>query len=213
MEGIAIAIVILVLVVIFTSRAKRYIPQVWHFIGPVSLILLGSGIFESYREKYYGYLWIIMAWVQFPLTWVALYWAKFIYEIGVDYQKSLSRGSAPVEDVKSETKLDPSFTPMARPIIHDNAQVVDVPKLNPEQKVARTLIDQRNQNLKVDLTEDFWIKRGNFSGTREEFVQMKARWTRQGVSYKTGERKNAPHDIQDWRKVRMIANGDELPGA
>jgi hypothetical protein len=202
--GILIGLVFLVMTLV--SRGKMYIPEHWHGFLPFS-ILCAALYFE---ERVKGFSLAVTSIVIGAL----ISWAGLEVK-GAMYQAYVTGWGKAKEPQPEPTPAPPifgtGFILTKRAQMQASAQVVTAPKINAEQKVAKTLIYQRNQNMKVDLTEEFWIKRGNFDGSREEFVAMKARWVKQGVSYKTGTRKNAPHDIKDWKLCRMIADGHQLP--
>ncbi len=202
--GILIGLVFLVMTLV--SRGKMYIPEHWHAFMPFSILCAALYFEERVKQFSMGVTFIEIGAL---ISWAALE-AK-----GAMYQAYVTGRGKPKEPQPEPEPALPSlgegFILTKRAQMQTSAQVVEAPKINAEQKVAKTLIYQRNQNMKVDLTEDFWIKRHNWEGTPEEFRDMKARWVKQGVSYKTGTRKNAPHDIKDWKLCRMIADGHELP--
>lgn len=197
-----------------------YVPKGFHWIGPTSLILGGFFI-----RTQYGAHWDVFAFVQLPLAVVAAEWGAYLWKAGEAYQRYVTGTPQPEQPVKAvdwntgaEVEPLPVYDNGLKPMIRVNgkphvaySQSVDLPKFDNERKVAKTLITQRNNNFSVDLTEEFWIKRGNFGESRDRFVAMKDKWVRHGVIYKVGERKNAPHDVKDWRKVRLIADGNPLP--
>jgi hypothetical protein len=194
-----------------------YIPKGFHWLGPVATVLTGFLI-----RQQIGGTWDVSVFVQLPLVVIASEWGAYIWQAGVAWQNYQTSTHAP-HPHEAGVILDwntgkPVDVPRVVPLNNDGQmqtialnQVVDMPKFDNERKVARTLIDQRNHNMDVDLTEAFWIKRGNFGESRDKFVAMKDKWTRLGVIYKVGERKNAKHDVKDWRLVRLIAQGQKLP--
>jgi hypothetical protein len=194
------------------SRAKPYIPEHWHQWVTFVVMLAGLYIGQNLKPPTYDVVLGVVCIFVFALM-IALYQVR----AGLMYQAYLTGWGQPKEkrpepDRQNQAPdLGPGFIPTKRAVMLPNPQVVAVPKISPERKVARALIDQRNHNMKVDLTEDFWLKNRNFDGSREEFVEMKARWRRNDVIYKTGSRKNAPDDVKDWKKVRWVADGNLLP--
>ena len=89
------------------------------------------------------------------------------------------------------------------------AQVTAQPKFDAERIFAKTLIDMRNHNFEVKMTEAYWIKEKRFSSSREEFVEMLDKWEHYGLSGRAGgQEKRVP---KDWRKIRLIAQGEKLP--
>lgn len=211
MEGIAVSLVILLLIAIFTSRSKIYIPQGWHFTGPTAIILLGVAILKYTWEKYgEPAAQIVLIFANAPFTAVAWYWSRYLYEAGVLHQKYVTRGAATTtQQEEPEEKTELVFTPTLRAIPELKAQTVAVVKIDAEQKFARTLIDQRNHNLEVNMTETYWIKGKRFDGSRDEFVQMLERWEYHGLSERAGkQQKRVP---KDWRMIRLVAQGEKLP--
>lgn len=110
-------------------------------------------------------------------------------------------------------KSDPGFMRLIRkpaptvPVMLN--QVVSLPVYDYERNFARTLINMRNSNFEVDMTEKYWIKGGRFGESRETFVAMLAKWEYHGLSGRTGrQNKRVP---LDWRKIRLVEQGNPLP--
>src|SRR5688572_24507205 len=101
-------------------RAEMYIPKAWHWIGPTSMVLIGFYIHENVNPA-----WDVIVFVNVPMAVLALEWGTYIWQAGVAYQMYLTRGVPPAK-AEPETQMDPSFTPLVRPVIHNNAQVVEV---------------------------------------------------------------------------------------
>jgi len=91
-------------------------------------------------------------------------------------------------------------------------------KIDPVRMFNRTLIEMRNGNLEVKMTEAFWIaekvdgeSRWNRIGGagRSDFIEMLDRGIKFGA-YKTvgGQNKRVP---DDWRKIRALEQGAPLP--
>lgn len=201
-----------------------YIPRHWHVAIPVSFSLLGWYITEHYPNTYDVVI------VFLVLQYHAIMHMAYIVIAGNMYQAYVTQvsarqgpeteplydhntgkviGEVPVRNPASGDGWEPlKLKRTEQPVMN---QVVTPVRFDKERKVAKTLIQQRNGNFKVDLTEDFWIKRGNFGESRKKFVEMKDRWRRDGVIYKAGDRENAPDEVADWRKVRLIADGNKLP--
>lgn len=182
-----------------------YVPRHWHWLGPFAFILLGFYIHENLNSA-----WDVIVFINIPLAILAMEWGAYILQAGVAYQNYLTGAPSPRRVERPLPDLGSDFVPLVRPMSNDNAQTVDVPKFDSERQVARTVINQRNHNLKVDLTEEFWIKRGNFEGSREAFVAVMDKWKRYKLIRK-GEQTNSTHEVMDWRGIRLIADGHPLP--
>ena len=85
------------------------------------------------------------------------------------------------------------------------------PKIKSESQVARMLIAQRNSNLEINLTEKFWIAGGHFPESREKFSMMLRKWQYHNIVQRRSFTKNSPFVVNDWRGMRSIANGRDLP--
>jgi hypothetical protein len=200
--GIVIGLIFMVMALV--SRGKMYIPEHWHAFLPFSIILGALYLQERIKEFSLG---VAAIEIGALISWAGL-------EIkGAMYQAMITSTGADRPAPKSEPEtlnLGAGFIPTKRAIMQPSAQVVAPVQINQEQQIARTLIAQHMGKYEPDLTEEFWIKRGNFKGTRQEFTAIKAKWLRLGITYKKGTRKNAKHDIKSWRKVHMIADGHTL---
>jgi hypothetical protein len=197
-----------------------YIPRHWHWLGPVATVLGGFLI-----RTQYGAHWDVFAFVQLPLAVIAGEWGAYIWQAGSAYQNYITNASDPnpspvrtgqILDWNTGKPVDPPsvvpFNDNGRKSVIALNQTVTMPKLDPERRFARTLIDMRNGNLKVDLTEAFWIENGNrYGAEREAFVSMRDRWRKNAVIEKVGQGRTSPYQVIDWRKVRMVAGGTPLP--
>jgi hypothetical protein len=189
-----------------------YVYRHWHQALPYFIILSGLWVGQKFKPATYDVIIAVFAIEAGGLMlWFYLIVAGIMYQAYITGWGERKGKAGEAQEETRDPALTPDFIPTKRALMQTHAQVVTAPKIDAEQKVARTLIDQRNHNMKVDLTETFWIKRGNFEGSRDQFVAMKDKWIKHGVIYKTGDRKNAPHDVKDWRRVRLIAGGNPLP--
>jgi hypothetical protein len=96
-------------------------------------------------------------------------------------------------------------------VVHQYATDDLFPKINSEAQVAKVLIDQRNNNFKVDLTETYWIKGGRFPESREKFSMMLRKWQYHRMIERKSFTKNSPFVVVDWRLARSVSNGRKLP--
>lgn len=183
-----------------------YVPRHWHWVLPVTLVLLGF-----YVRTHYGAHWDVFVFVQLPLCAIAVEWGAYIWQAGVVWQK-FSCGEPVVEKQKVAVPYNNNGSLTT---VHLD-QVTEAPKINNERKFYRTLIDMRNHNFDVILTESYWVeeKIGNsnrYGEPRDNFVNMKERGVKIGSLERAGQRKNAPHQVKDWRIVRLIADGTISP--
>ena len=195
-----------------------YVPKGWHWLGPVATVLGGFFI-----RTQYGAHWDVFAFVQFPLAVVASEWGAYIWQAGTAYQKYVTQsGSAPVEPPKNildwNTGKPVNEAPgELKPLIRVDgkphlaySQTVASPKMDKVRYVAFTLIRQKQNGFKVDLTEKRWVKNWKFS--REEFVgDVIDPWKKHGVIARAGDRKNAPYDVLRWDAVQLVSQGEHLP--
>jgi hypothetical protein len=196
-----------------------YIPKGYHWIGPTSLVLTGFFIRHNF-----GAHWDVFAFVQLPLSVIAAEWGAYIWQAGTAYQNYVTQGGAPPKPETSQvldwnTGKPVEDTPPdgLRPIIRVDgkprvayAQVATSPKMDKVRYVAFTLIRQKQNGFKVDLTEKRWVKGWKFS--REEFINdVIDPWQRHGVIGRAGERRNAPYDVLRWDAVQLISQGEHLP--
>lgn len=89
------------------------------------------------------------------------------------------------------------------------------------KKFNQTLIDQRNGNLVVDLSEGFWIKKiGDVEENRwtriggqgpTEFRTMLKRGEKFGAYKQTNGQGKWIVNPDGWKQVRRLANGEPLP--
>lgn len=194
-----------------------YIPKGWHWIGPVATVMGGFFV-----REHYGAHWDIFAFVQLPLAVIAGEWGAYIWQAGTSYQNYVTRGaipepaSGPILDWNTLKPVDnqpAGLTPIIRvdgkPHVAYN-QVTTSPKMDKVRYVAFTLLRQKQNGFKVDLTEKRWVKNWKFS--REEFVNdVIDPWKKHGVIGRAGERRNAPYDVLRWDAVQLISQGEHLP--
>lgn len=188
-----------------------YIPKQFHYLFPTSLVLTGFFI-----RDHYGAHWDIFAFVQLPLAVIAGEWGAYLWQAGVAYQKYMTNDTSPSTPVAAKPAEEPTPEGL-RPIIHVDgkprmayAQVVRSVKEDKVRYVAFTLLRQKQNGFKVDLTEKRWVKNWKFS--REEFISdVIDPWQRHGVIARAGERRNAPYDVLRWDAVQIISQGEHLP--
>jgi hypothetical protein len=190
-----------------------YIPRHWHYVGPTALIVLPFLV----TKQLYGdvFRWDVFWLVQYPLLQVSVEWARYLRGAGVAYQsweagtppekpKVISWDTGlPVEDETIPIKVD------GKVYNQIYSQDIQPLALDHERKFARTLIHQRNNNLKVQLTETYWIKEKRFGESRDAFVSMMDKWEYHGLSGREGGQDKRV--IKDWRKVRLVEQGLKLP--
>jgi hypothetical protein len=184
-----------------------YTPRHWHWVMPVSSVLAGFWV----RNKF-GASWDVTLLVQVPLDFIACAWSVYLWKAGVIWQNFEAEWNAPGD---RKPKAQPAAVPYnnyGRQTLIQLPQVTSMPKLNNEQKFYKALIDMRNGGLEVTLKESYWISPVNRYGeSRDAFVAMKDDGVRCGALCRAGERKNAPHVVADWRKVRLMAGGYSPP--
>ena len=187
-----------------------YIPRGWHFLGPVSVILIGFVIHEHFNGA-----WEVIVFVNAPLAPIAWEWARYIHHAGVVYQKYLAgtKEDAPViktEASQAPVNTVPGFKPLVRSIQPAYAQTTELPAFDKERSFAVTLIRMYDFDpATVDLREVKWVKTGKFS--RGPFVAMLDNWKAHGIIDRENENKNSRYVVVKWPAVRLIAQGHPLP--
>ena len=119
-------------------------------------------------------------------------------------------------DVFRPEKIEKRIIPnLNSPVM--NTLTVQGVKVNSERMLAKALIDMRNSNFDVNMTETFWLNKiGNESrwqklggNGRSDFVKMLDRWEQTGaIRRETGQNKRV---VGDWLKVRKIEQGYSPP--
>lgn len=91
-------------------------------------------------------------------------------------------------------------------------QITTMPAFDPERNFAKTLITMRNGNLRVNMTETYWIAGGKYGDSREAFVNMREKWIYHNIARKVGTSQTSTYEIvnEGWRVVRQIADGLKL---
>lgn len=198
-----------------------YIPRQWHYLFPTSLVLGGFLI-----RTQYGAHWDVFAFVQLPLAVVAAEWGAYLWKAGEAYQKYVTRDGAAesittgrVEDWNTGREVEPlpGYSNGLKPLIRVDGkphvsynQVTTSPKMDKVRFVAFTLIRQKQNGFRVDLTEKRWVKNWKFS--RDEFINdVIDPWQKHGVIGRAGERRNAPYDVLRWDALQLISQGEHLP--
>lgn len=197
-----------------------YVPKQYHYAFPTALVLAGFFI-----RTQYGAHWDVFAFVQLPLAVIAGEWGAYIWQAGTAYQNYVTRGGVqpepttgkiidwntgkPIDDQPAADGLKPLIRVDGKPHMA-YSQVVSSPKMDKVRYVAFTLVRQKQNGFKVDLTEKRWVKNWKFS--REEFVNdVIDPWKKHGVIARAGDRKNAPYDVLRWDAVQLISQGEHLP--
>jgi hypothetical protein len=170
---------------------------------PVSSVLAGFWV----RNKF-GASWDVTLLVQVPLDFIACAWSVYLWKAGVIWQNFEAEWNAPGDRKPKAQPVAVPYNNYGRQTLLQLSQVTSAPRLNNEQKFYKALIDMRNGGLEVTLKESYWISPVNRYGeSRDAFVAMKDDGVRCGALCRAGERKNAPHVVADWRKVRLMAGG------
>jgi hypothetical protein len=191
-----------------------FVPKKWHWVLPPSMILVGF-----YIRTQYGAHWDVHLFVQVPLSVVAAELGAYLWQAGVAYQKYVT-GGAQIVEPKSPEIIDwntgkpvDGLEPINRAMINTPAQVYNHTSqrvvFDAERLFAKTLINMRNHNFKIRMDETYWIKEKRYSESREAFVGMLEKWEYYGLSGREGgQNKRVP---KDWRKIRLVAQGEKLP--
>lgn len=191
-----------------------YIPRHHDHIYPVITIMLGFFIRQQFGPS------ADVFFTASCLQIAGLMHSYYIVRAGILYQGYVTNTPMPkapitnwhtrepVEDIAAP--VEPGFIPMGRagsvPILKQ--QVVTLPKFDKERNFAVTLLRMYEYDPKqVDLTEGRWVKPGKF--IRDEFVAMLDNWEGHGLSGRKGKQRKRV--VIDWRKVRLVANGNPLP--
>ncbi len=164
----------------------------------------------NYKQTWYNVTGFIFVCIN---TWfIASSYITFMYD---NWRAGESGNSMPTKTETHERQYLNLNTVSGNVYSQDTAKV----KVNHIQLFNRTLIDQRNSNLKVDMTEGFWLKK--FEGIEEsrwikiggkgraDFLDMMERGIKFGA-YKEvgGQGKRVP---ADWVKIRNLEKGHPLP--
>jgi hypothetical protein len=183
--------------------------SIYWLIAPLSLIIAALALTNHYRpitiDKWdvaVVFLWLVSA---------AIYWWIEILIKMILWQGYMTSPDDLSPQDKSPRK-EQAYRNEPRPIPNLNGynQTTLRLKINAEQKFAKSLIDMRNGNLKIDLTEAYWIEgiNGNRYGEeRDKFADMKKRWAKWEIIERAGN----GYQVADWRKVRMVAQGHPPP--
>lgn len=200
-----------------------YVPRHWHFVMPVSAVLITFGINQGVLGG--GFHWDYALLVQLPIGAVAFHWGRFIDYAGVAYQNYVTRSGSesvvndriinwhtglPVDDVPPGG--DPDFIPLGREPVHTVPtynQVAPLPRFDKERYFAFTLVRMHENNFKIDMTETRWVKNWKFS--RGEFTSMLDNWMRRGIIERESDKKNSGYAVMKWDPVKLIAQGNSLP--
>lgn len=175
-------------------------------------VLIGFAIVDYKVNIYSVATWILLLMADVLVLTAWLPW-RFQYL----YDKKESKPE-PIDE--RPTQASPKLIPRL-----DGQQVYSqsMPKLKIDcvAKFNQTLITQRNGNLKVDMSEGFWLKTKEGMEETEwkriggegptEFRTMLARGEKLGA-YKRdgGQGRWIPHP-DGWQKIRRLANGEGLP--
>ena len=114
-------------------------------------------------------------------------------------------------------RTEPRKIPDLNAPIKINTMVVQGVKVDSEMMTARALIDMRNGNLDVNMTEAFWLNKINGTNRwqklggngRKDFVDMLDRWESFGAIKREGGQ--GKRVVGDWQKVRKIEQGHKPP--
>lgn len=147
---------------------------------------------------------------------VAIIPAIFLIRQFTDYEKGEREPAQEVQPVKAYLDMNKADE---RGNVY--AQATGGIRIDCIKKFNQTLIDQRNGNLVVDLSEGFWIKKiGDVEENRwtriggqgpTEFRTMLKRGEKFGAYKQTnGQGKWIPNP-DGWNKIRRLANGEPLP--
>jgi len=86
--------------------------------------------------------------------------------------------------------------------------------VNVEQKFAKVIMDMWRTGIKIDFTETYWIKKGNWQdiggGGRSDFVDLLGRWELAGAIRRKNSNKNSPYVIANKGRVVAAAGGRQL---
>lgn len=91
-------------------------------------------------------------------------------------------------------------------------QVVNIPKIDLEREMARTLNNMRLGGFKMDISETYWIREKHWNGEPSEFKGTRAKWEHYNIVRKKGSASNSQYVVMNERAVELIANGSiKLP--
>jgi len=192
-----------------------YIPRHWHYAISLFISLLGFYIKQRFGNTYDVVI------VFLVLQYHAVIHSLYIFKAGVMYQAYVTKAEPKAEPVydhdtgamvdETPIQSDPGFITLARkpvstvPVLLN--QVVTLPRFDKERNFAITLWRQHDAGFPANLTESKWVKAGKFS--HDEFAAMMDNWEGYGVSGREGKKRKRV--ILDWRKVRLVAEGNSLP--
>jgi hypothetical protein len=206
-----------------------YIPHHWHFFISLGISLLGFYIKQKLGNTYDVVI------VFLVIQYHAIMHTIYIVVAGNMYQAYVTQTNTrrapetePLYDhntgkIIGEVPVrNPVYNPPAiandgwRPLKLKKveqpvySQVATLPRFDKERNFAVTMIRMYDYDPEqVDMTEAKWVKPGKF--VRAEFVAMLENWEVHGVSGRANGKKNSKRVVKDWRKVRLIAQGNPLP--
>lgn len=186
-----------------------YVPKHYHWLAPFGAIITTFGINQQVLGG--GFHWDYALLVQLPISILACSYGIYLEKAGVAYQNYVTGAPLPnAKPIEAQRTTVPLYVEgQPRTMIYN--QVTAKPVMDAERNVAKTLIDQRNHNLEINLKEEYWIKGGRFGESREAFANMREKWMYHKIIERAGERKNAPFVVCDWRALRLVADGQKLP--
>jgi len=191
-----------------------YIPKHWHHALPVVVSLIGFYITQHFPSTYDVVITFLVLQCHAAMYEAYILLAGSMYQAyATGYQRPAQRQETQHQEIQEPApKPDPGFVPLVRrEMIY--TQIVPLPSFDKERNFAVTLIRMHEldpvTDKHVDLTEDKWVRTKKF--IRKEFKGMLEKWTYHGAIARASDKKNAPHVVVDWRKVRLVADGNRLP--
>lgn len=189
-----------------------YEPKLYELIFyPILGGLIALGIVRAYPSPE---AWVFLWAVEINCAIVP---AIYLFKEGARYLDNATPSQPQYEErpIKASDDL-PQVRYGDEPIYNQNTLRL---KIDCIARFNKILIAQRNGNLKVDMSEGFWLKTKEGLTETEwkriggqgptEFRTMLSRGEKFGAYKKEGgQGKRTP---ADWQKIRRLANGDPLP--
>jgi hypothetical protein len=76
-----------------------------------------------------------------------------------------------------------------------------------EQYVAQTLVDQRDLNGGMNISESFWLRDGHWKDGPDSFRNLRNKWEFYKIVGKRGAASNSRYQVENERAVELIADG------
>lgn len=175
-----------------------YVPKNWHWFGPLLPVTANLYIMHNMTVSYDVALFVLA-----PLAIASASMSVFIGKAGEIWQRYEAGETVPAPRIEERQRIKTNFN--SGELVLE--QVADLPVRTNGMNFCQTLIQQRNGNLEVNLTESYWIKGKHWKGSRDTFVAyLSMLEKRNGIRRKSGGQTSG-YEPNDWRVIRLGAKG------